>query len=442
MPQRALLAWVGFLFPFAILCAVFLASSGCMKREAQLTPAKPVEVVVTPAVVRDVIDFEDFTGRLEAVSRVEIRAQVKGYLINRNFKEGAEVKKGELLFEIDPKIYQAEYDRTEANVAQAHVVITRLKADYERAKILRQSKAIPQADFDKITGDYNEAVAHERVAIASREVAKTNLAYTKVYAEPVGGLASRSMIDPGNFVDAEKTLLTTIVSLDPIYAYFDIDERTLLRLRRLIREGHLKSSRETDMAVMLALSDEDDFKDHIGTINFVENRLDPTTGTLRVRAVFPNPRRLLSPGLFVRVRVPIGTPHPSVVIPEIAVGSDQGQKFVYVVDQDNEVSYRKIKAGPQIKTYRVIEEPTFKLKKDGSYDVDAEGKKILVEGVREGEKVVVAGLQRVRPRIKVDAKVEEIPASTVLVQMPGLFKTQLTQNRPAPGPAKDTASAP
>jgi RND family efflux transporter MFP subunit len=420
--------------------ACILPSAGCMKKEAKLSEEKPVPVVVTPVVMRSHTDFEDFTGRMEAFERIELMARVTGYLQKVDFKEGVDVKKGTLLFEVDARSYKSEFDLTESKVNEANVRVKRLKADYERARVLRTNRSISQEEFDKVAGDYNEAVAAVDVAVASREVAKTNLDWTKVYA-PIDGLTSRAMIDPGNLVKADETILTTIVSLDPIYAYFDVDERTMLRLRRLIREGMVASSKQMEVNVLLALSDEDEFT-HVGTINFVENRLDPTTGTLRVRGIFPNSKRLLSPGLFVRVRLPIGSPHTVRIIPEIAVGSDQGQKYVYVVGQDNEVSYRKIITGAQLRSYRVVEEPTYKLKKDGSFELGADGKKIIVEGLEEGEKVVVSGLQRVRPRIRVDAKVVEISADAAISQLPILTRPQFTQNTVPAGSTKGVVSTP
>lgn len=403
-----------------------------MKKETKLTDEKPVPVVVTPVILRSHTDFEDFTGRIEAMERIELRARVTGYLQKVDFKEGVDVKKGDLLFEVDARSYKAEFDRTESKVNEANVRVKRVKADYERARVLRANRSISQEEFDKVAGDYNEAVAGVDVSVASREVAKTNLDWTKVYA-PMNGLTSRAMIDPGNLVKADETILTTIVSLDPIYAYFDVDERTMLRIRRLIREGKVKSSKETEVNVSLALSDEDEFT-HVGTINFVENRLDPTTGTLRIRAIFPNPKRLLSPGLFVRVRLPIGVPHTVCIIKEIAIGSDQGQKYVYVVGKDNEVSKRTIIAGPQLRAFRVVEAPKYKQKKDGKFELTEDGKKTIVEGLEEGEKVIVNGLQRVRPRTKVDAKVEEIPPSTMISQLPILSRPVFSQVQTATGP--------
>lgn len=417
-----------------------MPTTGCTRKEAQLAPTTPAKVVVAAAVTREITDFEDFTGRLEAIHRIDVRAQVKGLLTKVHFKEGEEVKKGDLLFEIDPTVYQAELDLADATVSQAAIRVKRLKTDFERAKILRANKSITAEEFEKVSGEYNEAVAGEKVALTNRHRAEINLGYTKVHAEPVGGVTGRSMIDPGNFVEAEKTILTTIVAYNPIYAYFDVDERTTLeRDRRRISEGKSKTL-EPDAKVLLALSDEKEFE-HVGTVDFVDNAVNPGTGTKRMRAVFDNPKKLLSPGLFVRIRYPIGSPHPAVVIPEVALGSDQGQKFVYVVDKDNEVVYRKVRTGSQIKAYRVIEEPRYKQKDDGTFELDSEGRKIILDGLEPGERVIISGLQRVRPRTKVDARLDEIPPDAGLSQLSTLLKTQLSQQRIAPN-GKDTTAAP
>ncbi len=428
------------IFVACLLSTALLPLAGCNRKEAKANDEKPIAVIATPAVTRPILDHEDFTGRIEAVERIDLRARVTGNLQKVDFKEGAQVKKGTLLFEIDPQRYKADFDLADAKVNEADIRVSRLKRDLDRAIVLRAREAMSREDFDKIAGDHKEAVAAVNVALKSREVAKTNLDWTKVSA-PIDGVTSRAMIDPGNLVKADETILTTIVSLDPIYAYFDVDERTDLRLERLIRDGKIKSSKDSDVIVFLALADEDDFKDHVGIINFVENRLEPTTGTKRYRGIFPNSNRLLSPGQFVRIRFPIGVPHNAVVIPEIAIGSDQGQKFVYVVDADNEVSYRKLKIGQPIRsTYRVVEGVHYRLQKDGTPELDAQGKKIIIEGLEEGELVVVSGLQRVRPRIKVDAKIEKIPSDAALSQLPTQMRTQLTSVNAPPAPPNKSAA--
>ncbi len=246
--------------------------------------------------------------------------------------------------------------------------------------------AIAGTDYDQAKIAVEVAKARVKSSEAAVETAKLNLDFCSILA-PIDGRISNQKIDPANMVQADQTALTTIVTMDPIYAYFDEDERTMLRVRRLIRIGKVKSIREAKIPVLLGLADEEGFP-HEGLVNFVDNRVDLMTGTLRLRGLFPNPKRLLSPGMFVRIRVPIGTPHSSLLISEQALGSDQGQKFVYVVNNRNEVTYRRVEVGALQDGLRVIE-----------------------KGLAAGERVVVSGLQRIRPGIKIVPKMAgELPA--------------------------------
>jgi RND family efflux transporter MFP subunit len=362
-----------------------LGVAGCGKQPT-VAPAKPIEVLFANPVTRSVTEYEEFTGRTEAVRTVELRARVTGYLDKAYFKDGADVKEGDELFEIDPRTYSAEVDRAAANLSVNEAHLTRIETDYQRDLVLLKQQALSQEEFDRVVGDRAEATAAVRVAKAGLAVAKLNLGFTKVMA-PVSGRISRTMIDPGNLVKADETMLTTIVTRDPIYAYFDVDERTLLRLRRLVQEGKRKSSRETTIPLDIGLTDEDGFS-MTGSIDFVDNRLVSNTGTLRVRGLIPNPKGLLSPGLFVRVRMPVGEAKASIMIPEQSLGTDQGQKFIYVVDDKNVVQYRKVKIGAMQDGLRVIE-----------------------QGVGPGERIVVSGLQRVRPGVTVDPKPAESQVS-------------------------------
>jgi len=342
------------------------------------------EVLVGRPVAETITDYEDFLGHTEAVMSVEIRARVGGYLVKAlrdggPNKEGTEVKEGELLFEIDPRTYEADKGKAEAAVAQSQARLERLTKDLKRAQELLPTRSIAQGDYDQIAGDHKEGEAAVKTAEAALRLANLNLEFTKVRA-PCDGRVSKQLIDPGNMVQADQTPLTTIVTLDPIYAYFDIDERTLLQLRRLVRAGQLKSAREAKVTILLRLADEEGYP-HEGTIDFADNCLDKMSGTLRLRGVFPNPKRVLSPGMFARIRVPIGEPHRAILIPEEALGSDQGQKFLYVVNEKNEVGYRRVQVGSLHGKLRVIK-----------------------SGLAEGDRVVLEGLQRVRPGIKVQPK--------------------------------------
>ncbi len=376
----------GWLTAVALLCA---ASLGCGKSQAQMGPPPPgaAEVQVSLPVSATVTDYEDFPGRIVAVNSVEVRARVTGYLEKVHFTEGADVKKGDLLFEIDPRPYQAELSRAEGNVVQSEGRLKRLEGDYERAQGLLAKGTISKEELARITGDLTEAQGAVMVNKAARDLAALNLGFTRVRAPLSGRISSRS-IDPGNLVKADDTSVTSIVSLDPIYAYFDLDERSLLRLKRLIREKKVNWSLDEGLPVSLGLTDEEGFP-HPGVVNFADNRVDADTGTWRLRGRFDNKDHALAPGLFVRVRLPIGKPFQAILVAEEALGTDQGQKFVYVVDDADRVEYRRIKVGRL-----------------------HEGLRVIADGLALGEKIVVSGLQRVRQGAEVKAELVPMPSSS------------------------------
>lgn len=409
---------IEWLFALLFGCPVI---AGCGPSQGQPIPAAPPpEVLVCPAVTYEVTDYVDFPGRTEAVYSIDVRARVTGYLDRVYFQEGADIKKGDLLFEIDPRPYKAALDQAVGNLVSMEARLKRLNADLARAKRLVGTSAISQEDHDKIVGDRGEAAASLQALEAAVARAQLDLDFTKVVAA-VSGRISRRYIDPGNLVKADDTLLTTIVSLDPIYAYFDADERTTLKLQRLVRAQKIKWSPNAGWAplalgastagllasglgqgpmlaatvlvpgciphlpVLLGLADEDGFPRQ-GTINFADNRVDPDTGTWRLRGLFANPDYMLSPGLFVRMRAPVGEPYRATLIPEQALGTDQGQKYVYVVNDHNQVERRTVKVGALHSGLRVI-----------------------TENLSPNEKVIVRGLQRVRPQMEVSPKLD-LPA--------------------------------
>ena len=373
---------------------------GCGSAQQEAPKSDPPKVVVARPVVKEVTDYEEFTGRIGAVKSVDLRARVTGYLdvgLRERGMEGTDVKEGNLLFKIDPRPYRDDKARAKGNLEQASLHLDRLDKDYKRGQKLLPGKGVTQEEFDKIEGDFKEAEQAVVVARAALDQAERNLTWTDVKA-PFDGRVGRQSIDPGNIVKADETVLTTIVSLDPVYAYFDVDERTMLRSRRLLKEGKIKSMREAKRPVLVGLADEIDDKGiplfpHTGTLDFVDNQVDPMSGTLRLRGVFDNPAnrynalRIFSPGMFVRVRLPIGTPHQAVLISAGALGTDQGQSFVYVVNKNNEVEYRPVKVGMLEQGLRVIE-----------------------EGLKPGEGVIVSGLQRVRDKAKVQPELLQSPA--------------------------------
>jgi membrane fusion protein, multidrug efflux system len=376
-----------------LLPGIGAAIAGCdMLQPSAQTPAqvetpKPPEVFVNLPTTAEITDYEDFTGRTVAIRTIDIRARVTGYLDKINFKdrEGMDVEKGFVLFEIDPRPYEAEVDRTEASLLQAQSHLKRLELDYQRALKTVASKTISKEQFDLVAGDRAEARAAVEVAKANLEIARLNVVFTKVRA-PIDGRVSRTQLDQGNLVRADETILTTVVAMDPMYAYFEVDERTMLRLRRYAEEGRIRSESKREVPVRMGLADEEGFP-HQGAINFFDNRLDPGTGTLQVRGVFKNTDRVLSPGLFVRVRLPIGESYQAIMVSEESLGTDQGQKFVYVVGDDNKAQYRRVDVG--------------KLQK---------GRRVILKGLSEGERVVVSGLQRIRPGVVVAPKMVESTA--------------------------------
>jgi RND family efflux transporter MFP subunit len=345
-------------------------------------------VTVSRPVERDVTDHADFTGRTAAVDSVEVRARVLGYLDKVHFKEGALVKKGDLLFEIDPRPYRADLGRAEGTVAQYDARVRRTEHDYRRVKSLLTRGAVGQEEYDRYEADYREAAANLDVARANRDLAALNLEYSRIIA-PVSGRVSRYVVTVGNLIQSGDqnggTLLTTIVSVDPMYVYFDVDERTVLRIRQLIREGKASSAQETEWPVALGLATEEGFP-HEGTIDFEENQVNPKTGTLRVRGVFPNKYEALSPGFFARVRLPIGAAHRALLVTDRAIDTDQGQKVLYVVNPKNEVISRAVRLGAL---------------HDGLREITA--------GLEAGERVIVTGLQQVRPGLTVEPKLVDMP---------------------------------
>jgi RND family efflux transporter MFP subunit len=358
-----------------------LTLTGCVRQPAEAPAPAPVPVTVSYPVEREVTDYADFTARTTAVDSVEVRAHVWGYLDKVNFKEGALVKKGDVLFELDPRPYQAVLNQAKAKTAQDEAQLSYDEAEYRRNVELVRTGAVSRSDLDKSAaarGVDLANIAADKAIVASRQL---DLEYTKVVA-PVSGRVSRYVVTVGNLIQSGDqnggTLLTTIVSVDPMYAYFDVDEHTVLRVRRLIREGKATSARDSEVPVWLGLANEEGYS-HRGTINFVDNQVNPKTGTLRLRGVFANKGEALAPGYFARVRVRIGYPHPALLVSDRALDTDQGQKIVYVVNDKNEVVSRPVRLGAL-----------------------HDGLREITDGLKPGERVIVNGLQQVRPGITVE----------------------------------------
>lgn len=350
--------------------------TGCADATSDDAPAAaaPGAPPVTSAVViqRPVTETQEFSGRLEAIEVVAIRPRVSGYITAVNFKPGAEVKKGEVLFVIDPRPYQAEADRTKAVAAAAQARAGLARLELQRAELLLADKAIAQREFDERAAGQKELDASVRAAQAEHETARLNLAYTRV-TSPIDGRVSKAEITLGNLVDA-TAVLTSVVSLERIYASFDGDESTYLRVSRRTNAGQ-------PVEVKVGLAGEEGFP-HSGKLEFVDNQLDSRSGSVRMRATLANTDRALAPGLFARVQIAGGAPTPQILIVDRAINTDQDRKFVYVVDKDGKAEYRSVKLGP----------------------LD-DGLRIVREGLKPGEKIVVNGLQRVRPGAPIAAQV-------------------------------------
>lgn len=368
-----------------------LILSGCEKggQGAGGPPAAP-QVVVSQPLKKNVQEWDEYTGRFAALEEVEIRARVSGYLTAVNFKDGQIVFKGDPLFTIDPRPYQAAADIARAGVAQGQASVQLAQRELDRARDLRQTQAVSQSVLDNRAQQLQNAQAQLLGAQAQVRAAELDLEFTSVKA-PVTGRVSNHRVSVGNLVSggsAQSTLLTTIVSLDPIQFYFDADQASYLRYVRQSRNGERVSSRDNPNPVILALPDEQGFV-HKGHIDFVDNQIDDGTGTIRVRALFDNADMVLTPGMFARLRL-VGRPnYDGLLLPDAAIGTDQNRRFVYVLDKDNKATYRGVTTGPLIDGLRVIR-----------------------DGLVETDKVVVAGLQRVKPGAPVAPVEQPIQAAS------------------------------
>jgi membrane fusion protein, multidrug efflux system len=368
---------------FVFFAASVLASiGGCAEAPAQLAPSQPPAVPVSKPLQQEVTDYVDFTGRTDAVQAVNVVARVTGYLVQMPFKEGSEVKKDQLLFEIDPRPYQDQLTLGQAQLATYKAQQQLADANFVRATHLIKDKTISEQEFEQYKSSKEQAAAQVQSAQANIAIYTLNLEFTRV-TSPIDGRVSRYYLTLGNLVNQDQTLLTTVVSQDPMYAYFDTDEPTLLRVRRAVAEGKIKPAVANKNPVLMGLQDEDGFP-HAGTIDFINNQVNPTTGSITVRGVFSNPIlskgvRLLSPGMFVRIRLPIGAQHPALLVIDRAISSDQGLKYVYVVDAQNNVQYRRVTTGP----------------------LQENGLRVVQSGLKSEDWVAVGALQQVRPGMNV-----------------------------------------
>jgi RND family efflux transporter MFP subunit len=359
--------------PAVLPALALLAACG---QSAPPGPPPPPEVSVAVVPEREITEWDEYTGRLEAVNTVDIRPQVSGALQSVNFVEGKEVKKGELLFQIDPRPFQAELDRAVAQAEQARTQVELSQSDLTRADKLLASRAISQEEYEGRVAANRNAASSVRAAEAAVQVARLNLAYTRI-TSPIDGRIGRAEVTPGNLVSGgpggTATKLTSVVSMQPMYAYFEAAEHDYLKYIDLARSGDRPLSRDAQNPVKMAVGNEKEFL-HEGYMDFVDNRVQTGTGTLLGRAVFQNPDRHLTPGMFVRVRL-IGTGgYKGALINDRAIATDQDRRFVLVVGEGDKIQYRAVVTGPIVDGLRVVR-----------------------EGVKPGERIVVNGLQRVRP---------------------------------------------
>ena len=365
-----------------LYCLLFFLVSllfGCSKNENPNAKAPPKPVIVaSQPVQQEIVEWDEYTGRLQAVESVEIRARVSGYLKRIAFKDGGKVKKGDLLFIVDPRPYIAQLHQASAELDRAKSRLDLARNDVRRAQRLLKEQAISEEEYDTRSKNLVQAAASVESAKATVDIAQLNVDFTEVRA-PIPGRISRKLITEGNLVTADSTVLATIVSVDPIHVYVDADERSVLKYRRLSIEGKRQSARDFKINVEMALMDEQAFPHH-GYIDYVDPEVNPATGTIRARGVFANPDDLLGPGLFARVRVPGSGKYKALLINDRAIAMDQGKQFVMVVTQDNHAEYRPIQTGRL-----------------------HDGLRIVTTGLSPEDWVITNGLQFVRPGIEVES---------------------------------------
>ncbi len=379
MANRVFLVGVSLLVGLA-----FTAGCGPGRKSVAATPAAPPpEVFVSKPVTRVITDYLEFPGQTAAVGEVEVRARVTGYLVKVNFEDGQNVKRGDLLYEIDPRPYQAALDKAQGELVRLHALLERANADVARSERLRPSGAISQDDYEQRKANLKVHLASIQMAEAAVRDAQLNLEFTKI-SSPIDGRVGRTRITEGNLIQPgtnDAAVLTTVVTRNPIYVYFNVNEEALLKYQQLaLRQGkelHPKRLKDLKIPVEIGLASEKGFP-HAGIIDFADNKLDRTTGTLRVRGVFANDKEYLTPGLFVRVRIPFGDPHRSLLVPEDAISRDQRERFLLTVNKKNEVEFRKVTAGSL-----------------------HEGMTVIESGIGPDDWVIVRGLQRARPGMTV-----------------------------------------
>jgi len=369
------------------ILSIFLAAGGCKKKAAPQQAALPVNVVTV--IEKEVNEWDEFTGRLDPVESVEIRPRVSGYITEIRFEAGAIVKKGDLLYVIDPRPYQADFDRAKAEVDRMDAQLKLAQIELNRAKELRDKNTISASEFDQKAATFQGAAAAKSSAEAAKNAAALNLEFTQIKS-PVDGRVSDQRITVGNLVQpgaGPESVLTTVISVDPIYAKVDADDNAILKYVKLSEEGKRVSARTAKIPAWVELGNETDFP-HEGYVDFVDNRLDPGTGTIRARIVLKNWNpNFITPGFFVRVRVAGATPYRAALVADRVISSQQGLKYAFVVKPDGTIERRSLETGSLF-----------------------EGKRIVKSGLKDGDKVVSTRLQLLQAGMKVQPIPEEAPA--------------------------------
>ena len=374
----------GIIFASVVAGTLAWLSAGCKPHAPQQQQMPPPPVVTVATVQQqELVEWEEFTGRTAAIENVEVRSRVSGHIEAVKFQSGQLVKKGDVLFQLDPRWYQADYNRHAADYEQAKVKLANAEREAKRTAQLLATKAISTEEADQREARFQEAKAALLSAEAARSFAKLDLDYTVVRA-PIDGRVSRAMVTEGNYISglaSATTVLTTIVSVNPIHVYADVDENSLLRFNALAAAGKLPLTSDGKVPVELQLGDESGFA-HQGYIESFDNKVDPQSGSILLRAIFPNQDGRVIPGLFARIRLPASEKRPALLIEESAIGTDQAQKFVLTLTSSNTVAYRPVKLGALV-----------------------DGKRLIRDGLQVGDQVVMnIVMARVRPGMAVQAQ--------------------------------------
>lgn len=394
-----------FLWPVAMVTALSLC--GCHQQTQGTPTLPPTNVTVAKAVEKEVVNYQEYTGNTAAVSSVDIRARVSGYLDKVSFEEGAILKAGDLLFVIDPRPYKAAFDQAQANVEQAKSQLALATGNYQRAEKLFQTNVIDAQTYQTQLENRNQANATLLGNQAALETAQLNLDFTQIRS-PIDGQTSTYKYTIGNLItggdSSNSGVLTTIVSIDPIYVYVNVDERGLLAYQEMVRSGKSIAPKDGQTPIEMQLANENNFP-HKGVIDFVDNQVDPNTGTIRVRGVFANKDRVLRPGLFAQVRIPASPEYKSLLISDLCVAYDQGQPIVYAVGTDNIATAKPVKLGAIF---------------DGLREVK--------EGIAPEDRIVVNGVVRLRPGVSV------LPKEGNMADFTGTVRRQISMAVPASSP--------